>query len=82
MTKKLLPEDDPKGLELQIKKHIEEAEKLKGGEPSRAGAATAARGKTLKQKLKPDTPLKMAVWAGIVASIAGIAAYAILKKRD
>ena len=29
----------------------------------------------------PDTPLKMAVWATVFATLAGTAAYFILKKR-
>lgn len=37
--------------------------------------------KPLMQRVLPDTPLKMAIWAGVFASVAGIAAYAIMKKR-
>ena len=38
--------------------------------------------KPLLQKVIPDTPLKIAVWASIFAGIAGIAAYIILRKRQ
>ena len=37
--------------------------------------------KPFLQKVIPDTPVKVAVWATIFAAIAGTAAYVILKKK-
>jgi len=39
-------------------------------------------GKTLLQKVVPDTPTKMALWAAVLAGAAGLVTYAVLKKRD
>lgn len=74
-----MPEGEDKGnpqeFALQIKKYIEEANKQKN-------AAGASSTKTLRQRLFPDTPVKMAVYATVFAGIAGLVAFAIFKKKN
>lgn len=38
--------------------------------------------KPLSQRVIPDTPLKMAILASVLAGIAGVATYVILKRRQ
>lgn len=38
--------------------------------------------KPLLTRIMPDTPVKMAVWATVIAGVAGAAAYIVMKKRE
>ncbi|CDW73541.1 tpr repeat-containing protein [Stylonychia lemnae] len=38
--------------------------------------------KPILQRVVPDTPLKVAIWTTVLASLAGVATYVIMKKRE
>ena len=75
LIKKVKPDEETKLIEAQLKNAVVTAQKEKGVENQ------PQEGKTMKQRLAPDTPLKVALWATFFAGIAGITAYVILKKK-
>ena len=75
IVKKLPKDEQTKAWEDQIKILIDRVNKEKG-------VVDKVQTKPLIQRILPDTPAKMVVWATLFAGIAGFAAYTILKKKQ
>ncbi len=85
MTKFVPANENPKKLEADIKSMIERATAERNRDEKDGGLSQGGKVEVKKPILKrimPDTPGKVALWAAVVAGIAGFAAYTILKKKQ
>ena len=72
------PDQEIKDYETEINKLIEQYKK----EGTSVKGSKVQSKKSLKQSLIPDSPLKIALWATFFAGVAGLTAYAIMKKKN
>lgn len=76
IMKKLAPTDP------QIKKAYEQLTQERAKILKEKQVSAKGDQKSFMQKMLPDTPAKVAVWATLIASLAGTAAYFIMKKKQ